>query len=192
VVAAAGGRLLHGVPARFTVGGGLLLIGAGQFCMAFLDAGSTSTALVAGLVLVGVGTGLVAPSVAGAALATVERERSGMASGAVNAFRQFGYALGLAFFGTVLTSRMADSLPRDTAHALAGGGAGALRGTFPEHALRAAFASGLNTAAVAAGLVAVTGGALVLALLRTPGEAREGVTDPGATTLTEETATQRN
>jgi len=192
VVAAAGGRLLHGVPARFTVGGGLLLIGAGQFCMAFLDAGSTSTALIPGLLLVGVGTGLVAPSVAGAALATVERERSGMASGAVNTFRQFGYALGLAFFGTVLTSRMADALPRDAAHALAGGGAGALRGTFPAHTLGAAFASGLNTAAVTAGAVAVVGGVLVLALLRTPGAARTGVTKPAATTLTEERATQRN
>ncbi|MCZ9338630.1 MFS transporter, partial [Streptomyces sp. TRM76130] len=60
-VAAAGGRLLHGVPARFTIGGGLLLISAGQFSTAFLDASSTASALVPGLVLMGVGTGLVSP-----------------------------------------------------------------------------------------------------------------------------------
>lgn len=42
VVAAAGGRRLHGVSVRLTIGGGLLLIGAGQYCMAVLDAGSTA------------------------------------------------------------------------------------------------------------------------------------------------------
>lgn len=37
---------------RLTIGGGLLLIGAGQYCMAVLDAGSTANALIPGLVLV--------------------------------------------------------------------------------------------------------------------------------------------
>ncbi|MFJ6080991.1 MFS transporter [Streptomyces sp. NPDC092369] len=168
VVAAAGGRLLHGVPARFTVGGGLLVIGAGQFCMAFLGAASTASALVPGLVLVGVGTGLVAPGIAGAALAAVPQERAGMAGGAVNTFRQLGYALGIAGYGTVLTSRMQDTLPHDAAHALAGGAAGALRGAFSEHALRTAFASGLNTAAVLAGVTATVAGVLVLTLVKAP------------------------
>ncbi|MGW1214102.1 MFS transporter [Streptomyces sp. NPDC002499] len=176
VVAAAGGRLLHGVPARFTVGGGLLVIGAGQFCMAFLGAGSTASALVPGLVLVGIGTGLVAPGIAGAALAAVPQERAGMAGGAVNTFRQLGYALGIAGYGTVLTSRMQDTLPHDAAHALAGGAAGALRGAFSEHVLRTAFASGLNTAAVLAGVTATVAGVLVLTLVKAPRPvAREAV-----------------
>jgi predicted MFS family arabinose efflux permease len=192
VVSAAGGRLLHGVPARFTIGGGLLLVGAGQFCMAVLDAGSGASALVPGLLLVGAGTGLVAPGIAGAALAAVPPERAGMAGGAVNTFRQLGYALGVAVFGTALTSRIEDTLPHDAAHALAGGGAGALRGVFPEQVLRAAFAAGHNTAAVIAGLVATVGGVLVLVLVRTPEGAGPGVTDAAAKTLTEETAAQRN
>jgi hypothetical protein len=50
--------------------------------MAFLGAGSTASALVPGLVLVGIGTGLVAPGIAGAALAAVPQERAGMAGGA--------------------------------------------------------------------------------------------------------------
>jgi EmrB/QacA subfamily drug resistance transporter len=191
LVAAAGGRLLHGVPARVTIGGGLLLIGAGQFCMAGLDAGSGASALIVGLVLVGAGTGLVAPGIAGAALAAVEPERAGMAGGAVNTFRQLGYAIGIALCGTVLTSRMQDTLPHDAAHALAGGGADALGGTFSEHTLRAAFAAGLDRAALVAGVVAVTAGVLVLALVRTPRPAPDGVTNPGAPTLTEEGAAQR-
>jgi EmrB/QacA subfamily drug resistance transporter len=188
VVAAAGGRMLHGVPPRFTIGGGLLLVGAGQFCMAVLDAGSTAGALVPGLVLVGVGTGLVAPGIAGAALAAVPAERAGMAGGAVNTFRQLGYALGIAVLGTVLTSRMQDALPHEAAHALAGGGAGALRGAFSEHALRTAFATGLDRAAAVAGVVAVVAGALVLALVRTPRAAVGTVTDSAGPTLTEEKA----
>ncbi|MFF9281375.1 MFS transporter [Streptomyces griseosporeus] len=191
VVAAAGGRLLHGVPARLTVGGGLLLIAAGQFCTAVLDAGSTATTLVPGLVLVGVGTGLVSPGIAGAALAVVEPERAGMAGGAVNTFRQLGYALGIAVFGTVLTSRMQDALPHDEAHALAGGGAGALRGAFSEHALRSAFASGLNAASVAAAVVALAGGVLVLALVRAPRGPRAAVTESAPAALEEVTAQPR-
>ncbi|KUN03413.1 hypothetical protein AQI95_23220 [Streptomyces yokosukanensis] len=90
-----------------------------------------------------------------------------MAGGAVNTVRQLGYALGVAVFGTVLTSRMTGALPSGAAHALAGGGADALRGGFPEHTLRTAFASGLNGALLAAGLTGLVAGALVLLLVRT-------------------------
>ncbi|MFI6547983.1 MFS transporter [Streptomyces prunicolor] len=193
VVSVLAGKLLHGVPPRLTIGGGLLLIGTGCFCQAVLGAGSDWTTLVPGLVLVGIGTGLVAPGIAGAALAAVPAERAGMAGGTVNTVRQLGYALGVAVSGTVLTSRMRDTLPHDAAHTLAGGGAGALRGTFSEHALRAAFASGLDSALVTAGFVGTAAGALVLALVRagrterTGGKA--GVTESAARTLTgEETA----
>ncbi|MCX5188614.1 MFS transporter [Streptomyces sp. NBC_00268] len=168
VVAILAGKLLHGVPARLTIGGGLLLIGSGAFCQAVLDAGTGWTVLVPGLVLVGIGTGFVSPAIAGAALAAVPPERAGMASGAVNTVRQLGYALGVAVFGTVLTSRMQDTLSHDAAHTLAGGGAGALRGPLSEHTLRAAFASGLDSASVAAGVTGMVAGALVLVLVRTP------------------------
>ena len=193
VVSVLAGKLLHGVPARLTIGGGLLLIGTGCFCQAVLGAGSDWTTLVPGLVLVGIGTGLVAPGIAGAALAAVPAERAGMAGGAVNTVRQLGYALGVAVSGTVLTSRMRDTLPHDAAHTLAGGGAGALRGTFSEHALRAAFASALDSALVTAGFVGTAAGALVLALVRAGRAERTGgaagVTESAARTLTgEETA----
>ncbi|NKI43758.1 MFS transporter [Streptomyces physcomitrii] len=168
LVAAAGGRLLHGVPARFTIGGGLVLIGAGCLLQAVLDSGSSWQALVPGLIAVGVGTGLASPSLAGAALAAVPPERAGMAGGSVNAFRQLGYALGVALLGTAVTSRMQDSLSAEQAHALAGGGAHALRGALPEGTLRHAFASGLNTAAVFAGVAGIVTGVVVLALVRDP------------------------
>jgi hypothetical protein len=88
---------------------------------------------------------------------------------------------------------MRDTLPHDAAHTLAGGGAGALRGTFSEHALRAAFASGLDSALVVAGFVGTAAAVLVLTLVR-PGRAERtggapGVTESAARTLFgEETA----
>ncbi|MEU8587703.1 MFS transporter [Streptomyces sp. NPDC048664] len=186
LVAVLVGRLLHGAPARLTVGGGLLLIGSGCFCEAVLTAGSDWTALVPGLVLVGIGTGFVSPTVAGAALTSVPPERAGMAGGAANTVRQLGYALGVAAFGTVLTTRMRDTLPSEAAHTLAGGGARALRPGFSEQALRGAFASGLDAALGAAGVAGVVAGALVLVLVRSPRTPRTP-TAPAAVT---ETATR--
>lgn len=183
------GRRLHGVPARLTIGGGLLLIGAGCLAQAVLGAGSDWSALVPGFVLVGVGTGCVSPTVAGAALAAVEPARHGMAGGAVNTVRQLGYALGVAVFGTVLTSRMADDLPAGTAHTAAGGGAAALEGVVPEHALRAAFAAGLDAALVAAGCTGLAAGLLVLLLVRAPRPA--AVTESASAALTGEGAGRR-
>ncbi|MEV5601217.1 MFS transporter [Streptomyces sp. NPDC052299] len=167
VVAAAGGRLLHGVQPRLTIGIGLALIGAGTLAQAVLGADSSWPALIPGLALAGIGTGLVSPAIAGAALAAVPPERAGMAGGAVNTFRQLGYAFGVAVLGTVLTSRMAESLGDARSHALAGGGAAGLRAAgMPEHALRTAFASGLNTAAVVAGAVGLVAGVAVLLLVK--------------------------
>ncbi|MFG2497689.1 MFS transporter [Streptomyces sp. NPDC048441] len=175
IVAAVGGRLLHGVPARLTIGVGLLLIGAGGVALAVLDAGSSWGSLVFGLSLAGIGTGLVSPGLAGAALAAVPPANAGMAGGAVNTFRQLGYALGVAVFGTVLTSRMQDTLGHDAAHTVAGGGAAAVRGTLSEHTVRAAFASGLNAAAVVAGVLGLVAGVAVLALVRPARKAPEAM-----------------
>ncbi|ATL31925.1 MFS transporter [Streptomyces formicae] len=168
LVAAVGGRLLHGVAPRLVIGVGLLLIGTGALCMAVLDADSSWTSLVAGLTVTGVGAGLVAPALAGAALAAVPPANAGMAGGAVNTFRQLGYAVGVALFGTVLTSRMQDSIGREAAHTAAGGGASALHGTVPADAVRSAFASGLNGASLTAGIAGLVAGVLVLVMVRTP------------------------
>ena len=73
-----------------------LLIGAGGLLMMFVDANSTWRVLVAGLAVLGAGVGMANPTLASAALAAVPRERSGMASGAVNTARQFCLAVGIA------------------------------------------------------------------------------------------------
>src|SRR5204863_4099250 len=55
VVAAFGGRLLQRVAPRWTIGVGLLLVGAGDLLQARLTATSPATALIPGLIVAGVG-----------------------------------------------------------------------------------------------------------------------------------------
>ncbi|MET0417036.1 MAG: MFS transporter [Actinoplanes sp.] len=140
VVGAAAGRLLQRVAPRWTVGLGLLVIAAGNLMQARLDAGSTGQALIAGLVVVGIGVGAVLPALSSAVLGEVPRERSGMAGGALNTFRQLGFALGIAVYGTIFAHRVSDGRGRP-----------------------AAFAEGINATLTVASVVALVAGVLVLA-----------------------------
>jgi len=171
------------------LGGGLLLIGAGGLLMTFVDANSTWRVLVAGLAVLGVGVGMANPTLASAALAAVPRERSGMASGAVNTARQFGLAVGIAVLGTVFSAGATAALreagtPHSaaTASALSAGQAPKLlaaadpstRAALAD-ALAAGFAHGLRDVFFACGLAGILGGLLVLWLVRAaaPTEAAE-------------------
>jgi MFS family permease len=81
---------------------GLLLIAAGDLAQSAAGAGSGAAVLLPGLILVGLGVGVVLPVLSSAVLAEVPPERSGMAGGALNTFRQLGFAFGVAIFGTLL------------------------------------------------------------------------------------------
>lgn len=143
VVGASAGRFLQKVAPRWTVGLGLLLIAAGNLLQARIDTDSTGATLIPGLIVAGLGVGCVLPTNASAVLAEVPRERSGMAGGALNTFRQLGLAFGVAVFGTVFTNRIAD-----------------------RHGSPAGFADGLNATLLLASGTALAGGILVLVLVR--------------------------
>jgi DHA2 family methylenomycin A resistance protein-like MFS transporter len=55
--------------------------------------------MVAQQVLLGGGLGLLVPPMTGLLLSSAERSRSGIASGALTAFRQAGSVLGVTLFG---------------------------------------------------------------------------------------------
>lgn len=111
VVAAVAGRLLHAVPPRLTIGGGLLLIGFGALLQAWmLDAGDGWTALVPGLLVTGVGVGAATPALAATAMGAVAPARAGMAGGALNTARQLGTALGIAVLGAVFHAGLRSEL----------------------------------------------------------------------------------
>jgi MFS transporter, DHA2 family, methylenomycin A resistance protein len=50
----------------------------------------------------GIDIGLIVPAMTSAMLGSVDRSRSGIASGALTAFRQTGSVLGVALFGSLL------------------------------------------------------------------------------------------
>jgi EmrB/QacA subfamily drug resistance transporter len=179
-VAAGAGRFLQTRPPHLVLGTGLALVGVGALLLALVDAGSTWTVLVAGLAVMGTGVGMANPTLASAALAAVPRDRSGMASGAVNTARQLGLALGVSVLGLVFTAGAAGVLrdggapdPAGTAAALSAGQAPAiLSGADPAarpalaDLLSAAYTDGLSSAFLACGVAGLLGGALVLWLVR--------------------------
>ncbi|MEU6231903.1 MFS transporter [Kitasatospora sp. NPDC047058] len=179
VVSAAAGRRLATLPAALPLAGGLAVIGAGGLLQATLDGSSGWPALLPGLALTGLGVGVVSPILASTAMASVPRERGGMAGGALNTFRQLGQALGIAVFGLVLHDGLRTSLAGhpavpDPAAAARTLSTGQLPAGTPEALVRPAFATALDHTLLAASLTALAGAALVAVLLRprrTPGTA---------------------
>jgi EmrB/QacA subfamily drug resistance transporter len=148
VVSVLGGRFAGVLPVRAALAAGQLLSAAGLLAMRGLEASSPWTAMLPGLIVLGVGIGLANPAVTYAALGVVPATRSGMASGVNNTFRQVGIALGIAVLGTLLPARI-DGDP-------------------------AAFATALDQILLVSAGVAVAGAALAATLVRQ----RDFVTDP--------------
>lgn len=178
------GRYLHSANARrWAIAGGLALVGIGALVNVHLGADSNWVSVLPGLVLAGIGVGLVSPTLASAALASVPPEQGGMASGALNTMRQLGYALGIAGLGVVVQSRITSHLHAtpgvqnvsELGKAVAGGQARAIIHAAPtatrpalHHVIRAAFASGLNGALLISGIAGLLGAAVTLIALRPP------------------------
>lgn len=104
------GRLTSHVPVRALIGTGLVLVGVGLLLMRGLDASSTWTHLIPGLVVAGVGAGMVNPPLASTAVGVVEPQRAGMASGINSTFRQVGIATGIALLGTLFSTRLTSAV----------------------------------------------------------------------------------
>jgi EmrB/QacA subfamily drug resistance transporter len=180
VVAGGSGRALHGARPGRVIGAGLTLIGIGGLVGAVFVRGAAGwPQLLPGYVVAGFGVGLVSPMLGSSTMASVPRERAGMAAGAVNMMRQLGYAFGVALLGTVFAARAADTIAhRGVAHsaqlarALAGGqarqvvhAAGGRAGAL-DAVLRAASLSGLQGVFGVAGLAGLAAGLAVLLLVR--------------------------
>jgi hypothetical protein len=111
-------------------------------------------------------------------MASVPRERNGMAGGAVNTARQLGTAFGIAVFGSTFSSRIADHLAgqrhgSSLAGDVASGGAPGVLALTPvairaplDAAVHDAVASALGTTYLIAGIAGLIGAAVVLVLMR--------------------------
>jgi EmrB/QacA subfamily drug resistance transporter len=187
------GRLAPGL----LLGAGLGLTALGLGLMHGLSTSSHWTALLAGLLLSGVGIGLANPAIAHIALGVVPPERSGMASGISNTFRIGGLATGVAALGAVFEHRLATSLqsslgnpPAGLAKAVASGGLQAARALAPgrsnvvEASLRA-FAAGLNEILVIGSALTLAGAIAAVVLVRASDFHRAPSPAPGETPIGE-------
>ena len=120
---------------------GLVLVGAGLALMLFAEVDSSWTALLPGLLVTSIGTGLFNPTASALALNALPDEQSGLAAGANDTFRQTGVAVGIAALGTLV--------PADAA----------LGGNL------ASYVDGLHTAMIVSAIVALVGAVLTAWLL---------------------------
>jgi DHA2 family methylenomycin A resistance protein-like MFS transporter len=88
-----------GAPATIAVGAGLSALG----CLALLGIGPSTSywKMGAQLTIIGGGLGLLVPPLTSTLLGSVEKSRSGIAAGVLNATRQTGSVLGVALFGSL-------------------------------------------------------------------------------------------
>ena len=89
-----------GAPAAIAAGGVLAAVG----CVMLLpiEAGTSYWKTLAQLTIIGGGLGLLVPPLTATLLGSVEKSRSGIAAGVLNATRQTGSVLGVALFGSLI------------------------------------------------------------------------------------------
>jgi len=186
VTATVAGRLSSRVPVRLLIGPGLIIVGVSLLLMRGLNAGSSWTHLIPGLIVGGVGIGLVNPPLASTAVGVVPPQRAGMASGINSTFRQVGIATGIALLGTLFSNHVKDdvlslaaavpglsSRGPQIAAAVQSGQIGQLIGRLPPSArpsvvvlTRMAFTTGLNHILLVAAIIALVSGVVSLAAIR--------------------------
>jgi EmrB/QacA subfamily drug resistance transporter len=181
------GALLSRVPARLLMSGALALAGIGLLLMSGIEAGDTWTTLLPGFLVAGIGVGLLNPVIADVALSVVPKERSGMAAGINDTFRQVGVAVGVAVWGAIFIGQGADKVrdltqgtptaagdhPRQLMEAMSSGGLHQVTAAVPPQArhtvVNAAgegFLAGFNDVLTLGAFVALAGAVLSLWLVR--------------------------
>jgi EmrB/QacA subfamily drug resistance transporter len=186
VTASLSGRLSERVPVRWLIGPGLTLTGIGLLIMDGLTGADSWTHFLPGLLVSGFGSGLVNPPLASTAIGVVEPQRAGMASGVNSTFRQIGFAMAIAAFGSVFASTLQRNIAQSLASVPAlgrqatrivpllrqGDVSAAIAGAPPAHraelatAIRSGFAAGINDLVVIAGVIALAGAVCSFVLIR--------------------------
>jgi len=103
----ASGRLVRACGPRLSITSGFIVYAVGFLgLLAALSSDATWPAALA-MPLIGAAAGFVTPAATAAMMGTVEKSRSGIAAGVLNAARQTGAALGVAVFGALVAGQEA-------------------------------------------------------------------------------------
>ncbi|MBO1015656.1 MFS transporter [Achromobacter sp. SD115] len=156
---------------------GFAFIGLAMLGMTSFEAHTPYAVSGALLVLLGLGTGLAVPSTSMAVMATVPRERSGMASATMNALRQTGMTIGIALLGALMSGRAIEALTASLSRLGSADAQALARAAITLHELPgqpgnaaelavAALAGGFHAAMLFAGAAALLAALLLLFLAR--------------------------
>src|SRR5215203_3668800 len=187
IAAPIAGALLSRVPARVLLSAGLAASGGGLLLMSGIGVTDEWTTLLGGFLVLGAGVGLLNPVIADVAVSVVPKERSGMAAGINDTFRQVGVAVGIAVWGAVFVGRGADKVaellagtpaasgdhPRQLVEAASSGSLDQALSAFPQRTHEAVsnaagqgFLTGLNDVLTLGALLCFAGAALAVWLVR--------------------------
>jgi EmrB/QacA subfamily drug resistance transporter len=177
LVAPIAGSLLGRVPARVMLSVGLAGTGVGLLMMSGIAEGDEWTTLLGGFLVSGAAVGLLNPVIADVALSVVPKEKSGMAAGINDTFRQVGIAVGIAAWGAIFLARGASEVreaapattgeqARQLVEAASSGNLTDALGPGAAEAARAGFLAGMNSILVLGAVLALAGAALALLLVR--------------------------
>jgi MFS family permease len=110
------GRILEAYNPRWILAIGCALMGIGDYWLASVPVTDLSIgAIVAPLVIVGVGFALALNAITSVAVNTVANHLAGMASGTTSLLRDFGFTLGPAVVGAIALSRAASTITQKLA-----------------------------------------------------------------------------
>ncbi|WP_206440306.1 MFS transporter [Streptomyces scabichelini] len=163
--------------------GTLMAVGLGLVTLVRDD--SEWTVLLPSMLVAGVGMGIYQPLRAALSVGMVEPEKAGMSSGIAETFQQVGVALGIAVFGAVFQSRVADSFAASSVagelgpradqfgDAVATGAVGEMAEALPPditvkvtEAAQSAFVDGLHDVLIASSAVTAVGAVIALLCIR--------------------------
>ena len=94
-------RVTERIGAPATIAAGATLSALGCVALLGIEAGTSYWAICAQLIALSTGLGLLVPPLTSTLLSSVEKSRSGIAAGVLNATRQTGSVLGVALFGSL-------------------------------------------------------------------------------------------
>src|SRR5262245_23077232 len=95
-------RLAERIGAPATIAAGAVLSAAGCLAMLGIEADTSYWSICLQLIAMSTGLGLLVPPLTSTLLGSVEKSRSGIAAGVLNATRQTGSVLGVALFGSLV------------------------------------------------------------------------------------------
>jgi EmrB/QacA subfamily drug resistance transporter len=146
VVAPVVGRLSDRIGSRWLMTAGMTLVGSQLVYFSTLSESTTYWGLLPGLVVGGFGMALTMTPSAAAAVRSVPVDKSGVGSAVLNAFRQVGGSIGIAFMGAIMAAEIGDaSTPA---------------------ALTAGFMEGFSTSLLVAAFIAFAGAIVAATLVR--------------------------